>query len=95
MSTELYFEWDEEKEVANIKKHGIDFKSASFVFLDMNRIEIFDEAHSELEDRYITIGVVEEVLTVVYTERKKSIRIISARKANALERSYYYDNINN
>ena len=89
----IKFEWDEEKEVANIKKHGIDFKSASFVFLDMNRIEIFDEAHSELEDRYITIGVVEEVLTVVYTERKKSIRIISARPATKkeIERYYYGD----
>ena len=87
----LDFEWDEDKEAKNIKKHGIDFVSASHIFLDRNRIEYYDTQHSESEDRFITIGMVEEILTVVYTERKSTIRIISARLATKKEiKRYYY-----
>ena len=87
----LEFEWDEEKERINIAKHGIDFETASHVFLDPNRMEYYDEAHSSGgEERYITIGHVEEVLTVVYTERKNALRIISARAATKKERMVYY-----
>ena len=65
----LQFEWDEKKEQINIAKHGIDFATASHVFLDPDRLEYFDEKHSTInEDRYITIGFVEDILTVVYTE---------------------------
>jgi uncharacterized DUF497 family protein len=87
----LEFEWDEEKERINIAKHGIDFETASHVFLDPNRLEYYDEAHSSRgEARNITIGYVEEVLTVVYTERKNALRIISARAATKKERMVYY-----
>ena len=86
----VHFDWDEDKECSNIKKHGIDFESASFVFLDENRIEIYDELHSDTENRFITIGMAEEVLTVVYTERNSSIRIISARCATKKEKERYY-----
>ena len=89
----LEFEWDEEKERINIAKHGIDFETASHVFLDSNRLEYYDEAHSSRgEARNITIGYVEEILTVVYTERKKALRIISARAATKKERMMYYGN---
>ena len=87
----LQFEWDEEKERINISKHGIDFETASHVFLDSNRMEYYDEAHSSVEeDRYITIGYVAEVLTVVYTDRSNVMRIISARAATKKERDRYY-----
>ena len=87
----LQFEWDEEKEKINISKHGIDFEIASHVFLDPNRLEYYDEKHSsEYEDRYITIGYVSDVLTVVYTYRSDSIRIISARIATKKEKEAYY-----
>ena len=87
----LQFEWDEEKEKNNIVKHGIDFKTASHVFLDPNRLEFYDEKHSTAEeDRYITIGFVKEILTVVYTERAAALRIISARAATKKERMFYY-----
>lgn len=86
---ELEFEWDEEKERLNIKKHGISFTMAAKVFLDAGRIEIYDEAHSIDEDRYITIGWVGDVLFVVYTERTSRIRLISARLATARERRIY------
>jgi len=86
----LLFEWDEEKNAANIKKHGIDFEDAIRVFEDDDRIEIYDAAHSGEEDRYNTIGMVNDVLFVVYTERRESIRVISARPATRGERSIYY-----
>ena len=88
---ELEFEWDEEKAAANLKKHGVDFFHAARVFDDENRIEYYDMAHSEEEDRYNTIGMADGILFVVYTERRETIRIISARYANRRERRLYYD----
>lgn len=89
----LSFEWNKEKERLNLKKHGIAFETAAKVFLDEKRIEVYDEAHSIDEDRYITIGLVEDILFVVYTERHPKIRLISARLATARERKLYYGNI--
>lgn len=91
----MTFEWDDNKEQINIKKHGMDFTTASRVFDDENRIEIYDDLHSDYEDRYITIGMIDEITCiamVVYTERGTHvIRIISARKATPKERRKYYD----
>lgn len=87
----LEFEWDEEKNEINKRKHGIDFNTALHVFDDEDRIEIYDIEHSVDEDRYNTIGRVHDILFVVYTERKDKIRIISARLASAAERRLYYD----
>lgn len=89
----MLFEWDENKEKINISKHGLDFSTAALVFRDQNRLEWFDELHSDYEDRYITIGEINGiavVLMVVYTERGDAIRLISARKANKQERRMYY-----
>ena len=88
---EMIFEWDSKKNEKNFEKHGIDFSTAKFVFNDPNRIEIYDMEHSSLEeDRYDTIGLVGDVIFVVYTERKEHIRIISARPATDKERRVYY-----
>lgn len=90
----MLFEWDDHKEKINLAKHGIDFSTAALVFQDENRIELYDEAHPEYEDRYITIGQINGVaviVMVVYTERGNAIRLISARKATNQERSMYYD----
>lgn len=87
----LKFEWDEDKNQLNLKKHGIDFQTAMLVFNDLQRIEIYDMEHSINEDRYNTIGMVNNILFVVYTERKENIRLISARLATKTERSIYYD----
>lgn len=90
----MLFEWDENKEKINISKHGLDFNTAALVFRDQNRLEWFDELHSDYEDRYITIGEINGiavVLMVVYTERGDAIRLISARKATKQERRMYYD----
>lgn len=91
---QMLFEWDDNKEKINIAKHSIDFSTAAHVFQDENRIEFFDEAHSEYEDRYITIGQINGIaiiVMVVYTERENAIRLISARKATNQERRMYYD----
>lgn len=90
----MIFEWDDKKEKINIVKHGIDFSTAALVFQDENRIEFFDETHSLLEDRYITIGEINGIaviVMVVYTERENAIRLISARKATKREWRLYYD----
>ena len=87
----LYFEWDEEKNKLNQQKHRVSFETASYVFDDENYIEMFDFEHSIDEDRYIAIGMVKDILFVVFTERKEKIRIISARLATEEERRIYYD----
>ena len=89
----MLFEWDDAKNRRNIEIHGIDFETAALVFSDPERIEWYDAAHSINEDRYITIGAIDEktyVVTVVYTERNEAIRIISARYGTERERKAYY-----
>ena len=61
-----------------------------FEWDDENRVEEFDEEHSFDEDRWQVIGMVNDILFVVYTERGESTRLISARKAPASERRKYY-----
>lgn len=87
----MQFEWDEEKAALNLKKRGVRFETAARVFCDENRIELFDSIHSDEEERYNTIGMVDNILFVVYTERKNRVRLISARPANRKERRLYYD----
>ena len=88
----MKFQWDENKERINITKHGLDFKTAARVFQDENRIEFYDEEYSWDEDRYITIGMVNQITVIimlVYTEREDAVRIISARKATKQEKEAY------
>lgn len=85
------FEWDEEKAKENLKKHRVGFDEATTAFIDPFSITIYDPDHSALEHRYIDIGTSEKgrVLVVTYTERGLNTRIISCRKATALERKLY------
>ena len=85
-------EWDDSKNELNVQKHGISFKLAVRVFYDEKRIEYYDHAHSGKESRYIVLGLVKDVLFVVYTERGDSIRLISARPATKAEKEIYYGN---
>lgn len=87
----LKFEWDEEKDRVNKVKYGVSFETASYVFYDEHYVELYDFEHSVDEERYIAIGIVNDVLFVVFTERGENIRLISARQANAQERRLYYD----
>ena len=90
----MKFEWDDHKEQINIQKHGIDFSTAALVFNDIYRIETYDSLHSDIENRYITIGQINSItliVMVVYTERTDVIRIISARLATTREKEAYYN----
>ena len=76
------------------EKHKIFFETAAYVFVDPYYIEMYDFEHSVGEDRYI-VGKVGDVLFFVFTERKETIRLLSARLATNAERELYYDqNIN-
>lgn len=91
---EIEFDWHAEKSQANLEKHGVTFDEASTVFRDAGLVTLFDEQHSETEDRFIAIGYSSSgrMLTVAYTERARSIRIISARLAKSRERRDYGTN---
>jgi len=87
----MRFEWDPEKDAANLRKHGLSFDDASRLFTSgRDYLEIYDEEHSEDEDRFIAIGPTERgVVVVAYTERQDDvIRIISARVATPKERQF-------
>jgi uncharacterized DUF497 family protein len=83
--------WDDAKNRVNQRKHGISFEEASVLFRGDDYLEIFDEAHSDEEDRFIAIGPVDRGLVlVVYTERlEDTVRIISARWATKRETGLY------
>jgi uncharacterized DUF497 family protein len=86
----MQFEWDENKNSSNKDKHGLDFSYAKKVFDDINRIKFRDNRKDYGEERWITIGkVLDAILTVVYTIRNTTIRLISARAANNEERNTY------
>lgn len=87
----LEFEWDDEKDKINRKKHGISFEEAKMIFRDPFSITIDDPEHSYNEQRYIDIGLSDKLklLVVVYTERGSKIRLISSRKATIKEQKIY------
>jgi uncharacterized protein len=85
------FSWDDKKDRANQRKHGISFSLASLVFSDENRKERLDDSSIE-EERWITIGLVDgEEIVVVYTMRDGMTRLISARGADNYEREDYWN----
>ena len=85
------FEWDTAKELANRKKHGIDFRTAAKVFLDPYVIE-FDDTGASGELRTNAIGLVDSrMIFVTYTMRDDVVRIISARGAEPHEKRKYHE----
>ena len=83
------FEWDNNKEAANFKKHGIHFKTAVKVFLDPHKLIRYDDEHME-EERYNILGKVGRVLFVVCAFRNENVvRLISARIASVPEKERY------
>ena len=91
----MSYEWDEQKRLANVKKHGIDFIDVPKVFED-DVVIIPDERFDYGETRFILIGILKsQVIVVAYTERGENIRIISARKATKNEQTYFFQQISN
>ena len=88
----MRFEWDPAKDQANQRKHDVGFSEAKELLeSDVDYLEIYDEAHSAEEERFIAIGPIRRGLVlVVWTERSEdTIRIISARWATKNERRLY------
>ncbi|MBK6623130.1 MAG: BrnT family toxin [Saprospirales bacterium] len=88
----MKFEWDENKNKKNIKKHGIDFNDAKEVFKDEKRVVSKDDRKDYGELRWLAVGaIIGSILAVVFTIRDTAIRIISARRANKDEKDEYYN----
>ena len=87
----IKFEWDSRKARQNLRKHGIDFDEATTVFADILSVTIPDPDHSEDDERWVTMGLSNRhrLLVVVHTEEEETIRIISVRAADRLERRKY------
>jgi uncharacterized protein len=91
------FEWDSNKERTNILKHdGVTFRLASTVLHDPLAITLYDDAHSDFEERWVSMGLAEngQTLVVVHTfvqidAQHVEVRLISARKADKQERQDY------
>jgi len=86
------FEWDPEKDTANLAKHGVAFAEAMTIFGDPFEVTIRDPKHSAGEFRFISMGFSSESRTLVvsYTEREgHRTRIISARATTPKERRQY------
>ncbi len=90
----MRFEWDEVKNQANIRKHGIDFNDAIELF-DHPMLTLLDKREEYPEERWVSIGWLRALVgVVVYTERQGDvIRIISARKATRQEVRRYEQSI--
>lgn len=89
----VIYEWDENKNQANIKKHGVSFEEAKTVFEDKESILFNDESHSDAEERFLLIGFSFKLNLLIvchcYRENETVIRIISARKVTKLEAREY------
>jgi uncharacterized protein len=88
----MRFTWDENKNESNFKNRRVWFEEAATVFADKNALEMFDDDHSEDEDRFVLLGMSSKprLLIVVHCERgDNEIRIISARKASKKETKDY------
>lgn len=83
------FEWDENKRLSNVAKHGIDFVDAKEVFNDPAAYTLLSP-RKLAERRYVTVGLMRGILVaVIFTRRDQAIRIISARPAARGERQNY------
>lgn len=85
----MEYTWDEDKDEANFKKHGVWFQEAVTVFMDPLRDAAEDKDHDE--ERFITVGISHRlrVLIVAYAYRDDVFRVISARRATPKERERY------
>jgi uncharacterized DUF497 family protein len=85
----MQFEWDEQKNRTNIRKHGLDFADAWEIFT-LPMLTALDDREDYGEDRWIGIGMLKSrVVVIAYTEHQDTIRIISLRKAQSYERKRY------
>ncbi len=89
----IKFEYNLAKAAANLKKHNVSFEEAQSVFYDDFAVQFYDEENSEIEERFLMLGLSSEakLLLVCHCERERgnTIRLFSARKATRSESKYY------
>jgi uncharacterized protein len=97
---QFQFEWDEGKAAANIRKHGVSFELASTVFKDPRLLTAADLEHSQIEERWFSIGCASNgtMLSIVYLWREldaetTKVRLISAREATPAEVRCYEETL--
>lgn len=95
-ASQLEVTWDPNKAQSNLTKHGVAFAQAASVLLDALALTVYDEAHSDLEERWFTLGISGEgkLLAVSHTysatgPNSMKARIISAREPTKAERRQY------
>jgi len=90
---DIHFEWNEAKNKANVRKHGVSFKEAKSVFFDEHALLIADPDHSDFEDRFVLLGLSDKLRLLLVCHCFKVddglIRVISCRKATRKEMSLY------
>ena len=90
----LRFIWDDQKNLANRRKHGVSFEEARTAFLDENAKVYFDPDHSDVEDRFVLLGISLQLRVLIvchcYREAQAVVRIISARRADKGEQENYW-----
>jgi uncharacterized DUF497 family protein len=90
----IEFAWDRSKARSNVVKHGISFEEAQTVFLDENARLIDDPDHSELEDRFLMLGLSLQsrclIVSHCYRQSDSVIPLISARRATMQEEEVYW-----
>ena len=93
----MRFEWDRKKAETNRRKHGVSFEQAAIIFADRNALSLYDEEHSDEEERWVTMGLASEgrIIVAAHTYRRRGkqefVRIISARKATKREITQYHN----
>jgi uncharacterized DUF497 family protein len=91
----MHFEWDEQKNQVNIRKHGLDFADAPAVFAGVT-FTFEDDRFDYEEQRFITLGMLAgKVIVIAHTERDDKVRIISMRKATKYEQKLYFQGFTN
>jgi len=95
---EFNFDWNPDKAKKNLSKHKVSFERATTVFQDPSAVSVFDEEHSDDEERWATVGRADQgmILVVIHTFRELTpediaVRIISARYATKREIQNYYE----
>ncbi len=91
----MRFEWDEEKRLSNIRKHGIDFADV-WRFFESERVIFIDNRFDYSELRFVSIGILAaRIVTITYTENDEITRIATARKSTKNEQNKYIREITN
>ena len=87
---EIAFEWDSQKAITNIRKHGVSFEQACEAFFDPFLVRLEEEViDEELRERILGMNTNWKILFVIYVLRSENIRVISARMATPEERESY------